>query len=309
MASTVHRARTTPASCSRAVIRTGSTLRGLPPGRDRYTAAAEGRNTATPGSPAVTDGSARPTSTVPSSARRASVAPRASTTPSTRFIPASRAANRERGRRMTSSAGPCSTTAPSSTTATSSASARTSSRSWVTITAVRSPPRRRSARTRRISAATSTSSADRGSSSRTTLGSTASARARATRCCCPPESCAGRRSARSSHPTSASSRRAPSRARARGTPAERGPNATFSAALRWGKSSGSWARDTTPRACGGTNRSSPVSPASARTRPPTRTVPELGRTSPDSRPRSVDFPAPLGPRTARTRPGATSRRR
>ena len=89
---------------------------------------------------------------------------------------------------------------------TSSAISRASSWSWVTKIVVswisswkRRSQRRRSLRTR-------ASRAPKGSSRSSTLGSTASARARATRWRSPPESCEGKRPARPSSCTSSSRR-------------------------------------------------------------------------------------------------------
>ncbi len=197
---------------------------------------------------------------------------------------------------------PCSTTRPSSSTTTASARARTSSRSWVTTTAVRPVSRRELRSTCRSSAAASTSRAASGSSSSRSCGSGASARASATRCCCPPDSSRGRRSARCAAPTSSSRARAVCRAGPRPAPSARGPNATFSRTSRWGSSSGSWASSEILRRCGGTQ-----CPAPATCRPATHTSPELGRSVPAARLTAVDLPAPLAPSSATTCPAGTSR--
>ena len=118
-------------------------------------------------------------------------------TPGIRLTPAMRAAKSLRGDISTVRTGPLSTIRPRSKMITLSAIARASSRSWVTMTAVRLLSRRMSRSSRRSAGAAVTSSADIGSSRSSTCGSAASARATATRWAWPPDSCAGRRSARS----------------------------------------------------------------------------------------------------------------
>ena len=105
-------------------------------------------------------------------------------------------------------------------------SARTTCRLWVTKTSVRScSPASRASRFT-ITACTDTSSAEVTSSARTTVGSTASARAMATRCRWPPESFDGRtEAATAGSPTVASS----SRTCCSGSPPWRPPASTASA--------------------------------------------------------------------------------
>ena len=91
---------------------------------------------------------------------------------------------------------------------------------------VRAQPFERSITSRAVSG----SRAPVGSSARTRRGSPMRARARATRCCCPPESCPGRWSARSAIPTRARAARARSRIRGSGTPRYRSGRPAFSAA-------------------------------------------------------------------------------
>ena len=170
--------------------------------------------------------------------------------------------------------------------------------------AVRSASTRRSVC--RSAGSTATSSAAIGSSSRSRAGSAARARATATRCAWPPESCAGRRRRSSPTPTSSSQRWASRRAVARGVPVLRGPNATFSSASRWGKSSGSCPSSAVRRACGGTR--TPGRPGRRRSAPGRRARPgpTSGTTSPAITPSAVDLPDPLGPSSARVSPAATS---
>ena len=87
---------------------------------------------------------------------------------------------------------PCSMISPAYITATRSQTALTTPRLWV-ISKTRDPARsRRSANRSRIIACTDTSSEAVGSSAISTLGSSASARAMATRCRWPPDSARGR---------------------------------------------------------------------------------------------------------------------
>ena len=84
-----------------------------------------------------------------------------------------------------------------------SAIAKASSWSWVTSTVVMPSSRWTWRMVRRSSSRILASSAPKGSSSSSTSGLCARARATATRCCWPPDSCAG---SRSSMPSSATSR-------------------------------------------------------------------------------------------------------
>ncbi len=85
-----------------------------------------------------------------------------------------------------------------------SASAKASSWSCVTSTVVMPSSRCTARMVRRSSSRILASSAPKGSSSSSTCGLCASARATATRCCWPPESCPGRRSSMPSSATSLS---------------------------------------------------------------------------------------------------------
>ncbi len=86
-------------------------------------------------------------------------------------------------------------------TTTRSASERASSWSWVMSRVAMSCSRWMRRTSSRISTRSRASSADSGSSSSSACGLNTSARASATRCCWPPESCAGRRSANPASPT------------------------------------------------------------------------------------------------------------
>ena len=131
----------------------------------------------------------------------------------------------------------------------------------------------------------------------------------ATRCCCPPDSCAGRRSPM---PVEPDARQplvglAPPPTALRGRRARAARTRRSPCALRCGNSRGSWPSSTTPRArrastCDARRRAR--RPASAR---PAARAPRRARTSPASAPSSVDLPAPLGPMTATTSPGARAR--
>ena len=162
---------------------------------------------------------------------------------------------------------------------------------------------RRPGATRRSSCrnagAAPTSSAAIGSSSRSRCGSAASARATATRCCCPPESCAGP----AVREVSGVDRRQPFVGERRAPPP--GP----------GRRCGVRRRRSPARPGAGTaapaGRAAPprgraAAPSGRRRRGrrrPGRSVRVVGRTRPATRPSSVDLPAPFGPSTATTSPG------
>ncbi len=183
-------------------------------------------------------------------------------------------------------------------TTTRSASANASSWSWVTYSAG-SPVRSSSVRISRTRRSRQgRSSAPSGSSSMSSLGSTASARANATRCCSPPDNPAMRRPRNSVRPTrsrTSSTRRVRV---ARSRPAMRNPNSTLPATSRCGNSAYSWNIKPKWRRCGGT---SPRSAPTQRIRPPS------SGTSPATARSSVVFPQPLGPRIATVSPSPTVR--
>ena len=161
-----------------------------------------------------------------------------------------------------------------------------------------------SRRLRRTSWRVLTSSAASGSSSSRSAGSVASARASATRWACPPDSCAGRASANRASPTRSSHAIAVERACTLPVPRARRPNATFSRALRWAKSTWSWKTTPIGRRSGGTKTSAA---GSSRTTSSTRMRPASMASSPDSALKSVDLPEPFGPSTASTSPAPAER--
>ncbi len=182
---------------------------------------------------------------------------------------------------------------------------------WMSCeTNTRARPRRsfRSSSRLRICARTETSRALVGSSATTRAGSRASARAMATRCRCPPESCPGRASA------SAGGR--PTRAinsRTRSSRSARVPR-------RWTSSGSRRARRTVSRRFSAVDGSWKIMPVPAptvvlrsaagiahRSRPRNATVPDTGRWMPTSTFASVDFPHPDSPTTPTVSPGATQR--
>src|SRR5690606_15589127 len=141
------------------------------------------------------------------------------------------------------------------------------------------------------------SRAESGSSSRNRSGSRASARAIATRCRCPPESCAVlRRLTLGSFTSSRSSSARRSRSRF-GTPRMRSPYATFSATFRWGNSAYDWNTMPMLRWCAGT---------AVRSVSPRDTRPLVGVSSPAMIRNSVVLPQPDGPRKQMSLPGGRS---
>jgi len=130
-----------------------------------------------------------------------------------------------------------------------------------------------------------------GSSNSMILGCMLSARAIATRCCCPPESCAGYLSAFSLSPTRSRYVRADAVASALGTPQTIvGASATFSSTVLWGYRLNCWktiATDCRTLATGAL--------CAVRSTPSTMTWPELGFSSMLMQRMSVDLPEPDGP--------------
>ena len=140
-----------------------------------------------------------------------------------------------------------------------------------------------------------------GSSHSRTDGRLTSARAIATRCRSPPESCEGRASARCPSRTCSSARRARD-VRSRGSTRWYSiANSTFSTALRWFIRWKLW--NTKPiRAPRRPVRAS--SPRSEVSTPPSRYVPAVGVSSSPSMLRKVDLPEPEGPTTATNSPSS-----
>src|SRR3954462_2253380 len=172
--------------------------------------------------------------------------------------------------------------------------------SWVTKTTVSpSSDHSRSSRSCRLSRV-SASSALNGSSRSSPSGRATSARAMATRCCMPPESCQGCLCACSSRPTSRSVSMHASRLA--GWPRRRAcglraPNSTLPSTVSQGKSDLVYCWKTYTMPGGG---AATVSPWKA-------TRPRLGPISPARIRRMVDFPQPEGPSRLRKRPSATSK--
>ncbi len=142
------------------------------------------------------------------------------------------------------------------------------------------------------------SSADRGSSSSSTEGSTASARAIATRWRWPPESSPGRlfswpRARRARAAASARSRRW-----RLAIPRASSPKATFSHTLISGKSARFWKISAVGRLFG---------PMPAMSSPPMSTRPVVGSRKPEIIRRIVVLPQPDGPRIEKNSPARTVR--
>src|SRR5262245_35025795 len=187
---------------------------------------------------------------------------------------------------------------PSLMTTTRSDSERASSWSWVTYTVVmpscRWIARISWRRTIRIFA----SSAESGSSSSSTCGSNARARASATRCCWPPESCHGYRSPRPSRwgRSSSSVTRLPMSAF--GRLRTRSPKPMLSATVMFGKSAYDWKTMPTLRWFGGTHVMS---------RPSIVISPAVGFSKPAIIRSVVVLPQPEGPRNDTNSPFSTAR--
>ena len=122
------------------------------------------------------------------------------------------------------------------------------------------------------------------------------ARARATRCCSPPESCHTLASVCGPKPKRCNMSTAWARARARPWPCSTKPKATLSCTLRCGNSAKSWNRRPHWRRCGGKAEMS---------LPSRKTCPASGTSSPAMIFSSVLLPLPEGPRTATVSPAAT----
>ena len=227
---------------------------------------------------------------------------RSTTVPPIRLSPARVAPKLDRGADNTAAVAPSSTIRPRSSTITRSASTAASMTSWVTSTLVVPDSDRWVRSTWRISGTVWASSAPSGSSSSNRSGSAASARASATRWRWPPDSSAGRRAVKADNPMRSSHSPARARPAIRPRPWDRGPKATFSSAVRCGKSNGSWPIRPIRRRSGGT-----MVPASASVtvRPASSTRPESGISRPAMTASTVDLPAPFGPSRAIELPAST----
>ena len=142
-----------------------------------------------------------------------------------------------------------------------------------------------------------------GSSANSTAGALTSARAMATRCCSPPESCPGLWSRRDARPIMSSSSAARRSTSARGRRPISPGMQTFSKAVnsasRW------WNWKTKPmRSLRNFDRA--LSPSDETSSPPISTRPLSGRERVPMICKSVVFPAPLAPTMETTSPAATS---
>ena len=175
--------------------------------------------------------------------------------------------------------------------------------SWVTTTIV-VPASFSSSSRPRIAAPVAESRLPVGSSASTIAGAPATARAIATRCRSPPDSWVGRAGSLRPSPTRRSAAAAASRRAASAAPAYSRPSATLSRTL--------WC--SARKYCWNTNPIEAArSPASSRSdrpatsRPVTRTVPAVARSSVPARCSRVVLPEPDGPSTATSSPAATRR--
>ncbi len=182
---------------------------------------------------------------------------------------------------------------------------------WMSCeTNTRARPRRslRSSRRFRICARTDTSSALVGSSATTSAGSRASARAMATRCRWPPESCPGNASAsargRPTRDINSLTRSSRSSLLPRPWTSSGSRRIRRTVSRRFSAVDGSWKTIPTPaptvarRSAGG---------IAHRSRPWNATDPATGRWMPTSTLASVDFPHPDSPTTPTVSPAATVR--
>ena len=163
--------------------------------------------------------------------------------------------------------------------------------SWIVVRVLRHSDCSITLKRSRVSA----SRALNGSSRSSTPGSSASARAMATRCRVPPESWCGRSCSISSVPTNPNRSRARASRAVRDQPASSRGRTTLSRAERHGRSRGSWKTNPTPRSGARTVRS------------PTVTWPCPGSSRPATSLRRVLFPVPFAPMTATSSPGSTSK--
>ena len=183
------------------------------------------------------------------------------------------------------------------------------------VTTIMVMPERASSRiVWRTSSTSSGSSAEVGSSNSIRAGSMESARAMATRCCCPPESCDGSLPACSPRPSRSSSEAARARASATGTPSTRcGPMVTFWRAVRLANRLKRWntkptRRRLASRTLGGSGRQRRSGPSPVPKGTPSRTMaPRSGNSRHWMQRRSVVFPDPLGPTMMRISPLSTLR--
>ena len=142
-----------------------------------------------------------------------------------------------------------------------------------------------------------------GSSHRISPVSATMARAIATRCCCPPESCDGSRCACAARPTSSSAVATRSRRCAPDSRVSINGSSTLRATLSIGSRLYCWNTKPTSAA---RQRESAASLAASMRSPRKRSSPASTRSMPPSRFSSVLLPEPEGPITARNAPSAMS---
>ncbi len=223
-----------------------------------------------------------------------------SATPGRRFsIPSTRAASSVAGRESTSPGAAICASLPDSSTPSRSPNAAASRRSCVTSTAAAPDAASAFARSGSSAARDAASSEENGSSSSSRRGSTANARASATRCASPPESVAGFRSASAPTPKRASHSPAVARASAGRAPRNRKPSAALSSTLPR-KSAGCCSTMAEVRRNRAPEPGATSSPESA-------IAPASGSAISAAACSSVVFPAPFGPTMATRSPGAIAR--
>ncbi len=181
-------------------------------------------------------------------------------------------------------------------TATRSARNTASPRLWVTNTMVLWVAAKRTERSSPRIMRVCSSSAPNGSSISRMPVCRLSARASAARWRMPPESCAGKWSAKSLSPTASSERRARSARSGLATPWKRMPRSTFSITVFQGNRAFSW--NTKAMSCG-------IGPVTGL--PDTSTVPAVGVSSPPMTLSKVLLPQPDGPIRHNSSPRAMSK--
>ena len=195
------------------------------------------------------------------------------------------------GWKKTSSTSPCSSMTPRLMMATWLHIFSMTLISWVMTTAVMPSWALMSLMRARMESVVAGSRAEVASSQRSTRGLVARARAMATRCFCPPESCDGYDSMRLARPTRSSSSSARLRASARGVPTSSSGKQTFCSAVRCMSRLNCWKIMPMERRAA---RSS-ASGSRQRSLPSKITLPPVGRSSMLMQRTSVDLPAPLCP--------------
>ncbi len=181
---------------------------------------------------------------------------------------------------------------------------KASSRSCDTKTMVRRCSRCSSSSRPCISVRLSGSSAEKASSISISVGSTASARARPTRCCMPPDNSDGSLWAKARRPTCSSTSIARRSRAARATPATSRPKAVLRSTVRCGNSAKDW--NTIAMSL---RRSATSSRAGmvVMSRPPSRMLPAVGSMRRLMSRISVDLPEPERPMSTKISPSRTEK--